>query len=100
MKLKIKHTPQGYSYIDVTLANIQNWGGPGICNGCNKGPFKKMKLIWALHDTYCEDCFNKWLKELKNMSKSDIREDLQLQKYVDKEWYKTHMSFSEKVNYE
>ncbi len=96
MKLKIKHTPQGFSYIDVTLANILNWGGLGICNGCNKGPFKKMKLIYVLHDTYCEDCFNDWLKQINKMSKSDIREDLQIQKYADKKYYEYHMSFSEK----
>ena len=47
MKEKIKYTPQGYSYVDVSLKDCLKWGGLGICDGCNKGPFEEMKLIWA-----------------------------------------------------
>ena len=53
---EIKHTPQGFSYVDVSIFEVINWGGIGICNSCGKGPFRNLKLIWVLGDTYCENC--------------------------------------------
>lgn len=44
---EIKHTPQGFSYVDVTLHEVINWGGLGICDGCNRGPFENLKLIYT-----------------------------------------------------
>jgi len=91
MKLdKIKYTQQGFSYVDVGIFEIINWGGAGICDGCGEGPFRKMKLIWVLHDTYCEKCFNEWLERCKSYSKEDINYDLDLQKDNDIKWYKMH----------
>lgn len=90
MNEKIKHTPQGFSYVDVGIFEIINWGGYGICNGCGKGPFRRMKLIYVLADTYCEDCFNRWLERCKRYSKEDIEYDLKVQQGNDEKWYKRH----------
>lgn len=88
---QIKYTPQGFSYIDVNLYDVVRWGGAGICNGCNSGPNKYMKLIFVLGDTYCESCFNDWLERSKNYSKEDIESDLEFQKDRDKKWYEMHV---------
>lgn len=90
MKKEIKYTPQGFSYVDVNLFEVINWGGFGICNGCGKGPFRKMKLIYLLNDTYCEKCFDDWLQRCKKYSKEDIEYDLKIQKENDVKWYKIH----------
>lgn len=89
MEERIKYTPQGFSYIDVSLLEVVNWGGMGICNNCGK-IHKNLKLIWVLADTYCDDCFNEWLKRTKEYSQEDIDYDLHLQKDNDIEWYKRH----------
>lgn len=90
MKNKIKYTPEGFSYVDVSLEDCLKWGGLGICDGCGKGPHLKLKLIWVLHDTYCEKCFNKFLERSKHISKEDIEYDLNVQKDNDIKWYKFH----------
>lgn len=51
MNNKIKHTPEGFSYVDVLLAECLKWGGAGICDGCGKGPHLRLKLIYVLRDT-------------------------------------------------
>lgn len=91
MNQKIKYTSQGFSYVDVELDDIIKWGGLGICNSCNVGPFSKMKLVYVLTDTYCEKCFNKWQERAKNYSKEDIEYDLSVQKNNDEKWYKYHL---------
>lgn len=88
---EIKYTPQGFSYVDITIDDCLKWGGLGICNGCNKGPFSEMKLVWALNDTYCEKCFNEWLERAKKYTKEDIEEDLYLQKDNHLKWYQWHL---------
>ena len=85
---EVKYTPQGFSYIDVGIFEVINWGGMGICNSCGKGPFRNLKLVWVLTDTYCEQCFNEWLERTKNFPKHEIEEDLALQKDRDIKWYK------------
>lgn len=95
MKREIKYTPQGYSYINVSLKECLSWGGLGICDGCNTGPHEKLKLIWALNDTYCETCFNKLLERQKNYSKEDIEHDLKLQRENDKRYYDYYSKFLE-----
>lgn len=85
---EIKYTPQGFSYVDVGIFEVINWGGYGICNSCGKGPFRNLKLVWILTDTYCDKCFNEWLERAKNYSKKHIEEDLELQKDNDIRWYK------------
>lgn len=92
--MKIKYTPQGFSYIDVTIENCINWGGLGICNDCG-AICSELKLIWALRDTYCNKCFDEWLERSKNYSKEDIEYDLKLQREQDKKWYEYHMKWSE-----
>lgn len=84
----IKYTRQGFSYIDVDLIDVLSWGGYGICNGCNRGPLKDMKLVFVLGDTYCEECFNEWLERAKKYSKEDIEADLKYQKAHHMDWYK------------
>lgn len=91
MKHTIKYTPQGFSYVDITLEDCLNWGGLGICNGCGKGPFEKLKLIYVLGDTYCEKCFNNWLERAKTYSKQDIEYDLNVQQGRDIKWYEYHL---------
>lgn len=88
---EIKYTPQGFSYVDITIDDCLKWGGLGICNGCNKGPFSEMKLVWVLNDTYCEKCFNNWLERAKKYDTEDIEEDLAMQKGRDMAWYKYHL---------
>ena len=90
MNNKIKHTPEGFSYVDVLLAECLKWGGAGICDGCGKGPHLKLKLIYVLRDAYCEKCFNEWLERCKKYYKSDIEYDLRLQQDNDLKWYKMH----------
>lgn len=90
MENKIKYTPQGFSYVDVNLLEVIAWGGIGICNSCGHGPFRHMKLIYVLGDTYCDKCFEHFLERSKNMSKPDIEYDLSLQKGNDINWYKRH----------
>lgn len=88
---EIKYTPQGFSYVDVGIFEVINWAGIGICNSCGEGPFRNLKLVWVLGDTYCEKCFNEWLERAKHYSKNDIAEDLTLQKGNDIRWYKAHL---------
>lgn len=87
----IKYTPQGFSYIDVNYIDVLLWGGYGICNGCNRGPFKHMKLVFVLGDTYCEECFNEWLERANKYAIEDIESDLQYQKAHHIDWYKYHI---------
>ncbi|MGM9543568.1 MAG: hypothetical protein ACI3T9_01160 [Romboutsia timonensis] len=89
---EIKYTPQGFSYVDVNLIDVISWGGLGICNGCNKGPFENMKLIFVLGDTYCEECFNEWLERAKHYNKEDIESDLKYQKAHHINWYNYHIA--------
>lgn len=90
MKEKIKYTPQGFSYVDVCLGEILNWGGYGVCASCNKALCLEMKLIYVLGETLCNDCFYDWLERCKEMSKEDIEDDLNIQKQYDIGWYKVH----------
>ena len=78
---KLKYTPQGFSYIDIGLDDCLRWGGMGICNSCGKGPFKKLKLVYVLTDTYC-----------KNMSKQDVEHDLKIQDENHIRWYRYHLN--------
>ena len=89
---KLKYTPQGFSYIDIGLDDCLRWGGMGICNSCGKGPFKKLKLVYVLTDTYCENCFNEWLERSKNMSKQDVEHDLKIQDENHIRWYRYHLN--------
>lgn len=89
MKDKIKYTPQGFSYVDVTFEECINWGGACICDGCNK-MHENLKLIFILHDTYCDKCFNEWLERAKTYSKKDIEEDLIIQNKYHLNWYRYH----------
>lgn len=89
MNKKIKYTPQGFSYVDVTLDECLNWGGFGICDGCNQ-IHENLKLIYVLHDTYCKNCFNNWLERAKKYPKEDIEEDLIIQNKFHLDWYKLH----------
>ena len=94
---KLKYTPQGFSYVDVSLEQCLNWGGYGICNGCGKGPFRHLKLVYVLTDTYCEDCFNEWLERAKTYSKEDIDYDLKVQNENNNHirWYSYHLNREE-----
>ena len=90
MKLdKIKHTPQGFSYVDVSLFETILWGGAGICADCGEVS-RDLKLIWVIRDTFCDKCFNEWLERCKSYSKKDVEYDLNLQKDNDIRWYKMH----------
>ncbi len=92
MKRKIQYTPKGYSYVDVTLEECLNWGGLGICSMCDE-VHEELKLIWAIGDTYCNKCFNEWLKRQKMYSQNDIEYDLRLQKQNDKRYYECYSKY-------
>ena len=86
---KVKYTPQGFSYVDVTVYECLRWGGLGVCNSCGQ-IHQELKLVYVLTDTYCNKCFEKWVERSKNYSKSDIEYDLRVQKDRDIKWYKYH----------
>ena len=90
MKDRIKYTPQGFSYVDVTLQECINWGGYGICNSCGKIS-NDLKLVYVLTDTYCENCFNDFLERAKFFTKEDIEYELNVQKNNDIKWYEYHL---------
>lgn len=91
MNKKINYTPEGFSYVDIDYHDWLSWGGLGICDSCGRGPFSKMKLIYILHDTYCENCFKKWLERCKKYSKQDIEYDLNIQNENHIKWYEYHL---------
>ena len=93
MKKEIKYTPQGFSYVDVGIFEIINWGGAGICAGCGRGPFRNMKLIYILADTYCDKCFNEWLERQEKYLRSDIEHDIKLQEENDKKFYECYSKY-------
>lgn len=86
IKDRVKYTPLGFSYVEVTIDEIKNWGGLGICNSC--GQFHdKMNLCFVLTDTYCDKCFNEIQERMNDYSKEDIEFDLGVQKDRDIPWY-------------
>ena len=91
-KNRIKYTDCGFSYVKVTPYENISWGGFCVCNGCN-GQFENedMNLIFVLDDTYCDDCFKKWLERQKTYNKEDIEYDLKLQDEMSMKWYRYHL---------
>ena len=89
---RIKYTPRGFSYVEITPSECLSWGGMCVCNGCN-GQFldKNLYLIWALGDVYCKDCFEDFLKDEQNLSQEDVDSDLKYQKEEDLEYYRAHL---------
>lgn len=92
MKREIKYTPQGYSYVDVSLEECLNWGGAGICAMCDK-IHEELKLIYVLGDVYCNNCFNEWLERQKKYIKSDIEYDMKAQERNDKKFYECYSKY-------
>lgn len=90
---RIKYTPQGFSYVDVTVAECVKWGGYCICNSCNE-ICGDLKLIYVLGDTYCTKCFKEWVERNKNMKKEDIKHDLAYQNQNHIEWYGYHINLN------
>lgn len=87
---RIKYTPQGFSYVDITSEECIAWGGYCICNGCNNIS-NDLKLVYILNDTYCQGCFDEWLERAKKYSKDDIEYDLAIQKKNHIDWYSAHI---------
>ena len=87
---RIKYTPEGFSYVDVTVEECIGWGGFCICNGCNRIS-SDLKLVYVLADTYCKECFEDWLRRCKSYKEDDIKYDLAHQKQHHIEWYKCHI---------
>ena len=90
IKDRIKHTPHGFSYVEVTIDEIRNWGGLGICNGCGKF-HDKMNLCFVLTATYCDKCFNEIQERMDGCSQEDIEADLEFQNDRDIKWYEYHL---------
>ena len=89
---RIKTTERGFNYVEVTPVENLNWGGMCVCNGCGKTIFDKpMKLVFVLTDTYCDDCFNKWVERSKTYSREDVDYDLKKQNEMSERWYKFHL---------
>ena len=92
MKRKIKYTPKGYSYVDVNLEECLNWGGLGICAMCDEIK-EDLKLIWAIGDVYCDECFVRWLERQQKYLKSNIEHDIKLQEENDKNFYECYSKY-------
>ena len=92
MKRKIKYTPKGYSYVDISLEECLNWGGLGICAMCDE-ICEDLKLIWALGDVYCTKCFNEWVERQEKYLRSDIEHDIKLQEENDKKFYECYSKY-------
>lgn len=89
---RIKYTPKGFSYIEVTPREIFAWGGMCICNGCNEQITKDtMNLSFVLCDTYCKDCWQEILKRQEELSQEDTDYDLAIQNEQHLQWYKFHL---------
>lgn len=86
---KVKKDRCGYYYADVSLNDVLNWGGLGICDSCNKPIFvdeKVGKLVWVLGGCICEECFNEWQTRNKV-----YEEDLALQEKYAENYYKNYL---------
>lgn len=92
MNREIKYTPRGFSYVDVSLQECENWGGLGICDGCGKVQ-DDLKLVWVLHEVFCNKCFTEWCERQMNYSDEDVAFDLALQKEHDKSFYNAYSKF-------
>ena len=86
---RIKKDRCGYYYADVSVQEILNWGGFGICDTCGE-PIAKNgkvgKLVWVLGGCICEKCFADWDKR-----KVKYKEDLALQEECAERYYKNYL---------
>lgn len=55
----VNKTKQGYKVIPVTLLQIHQIGGLGICDSCNSGSLN-FQYIGVLNSAYCQSCFKEW----------------------------------------
>lgn len=86
---RILYTPRGFSYIPVTPQENISWGGACICNSCGKQIVKEnLNLCFVLSDTYCNACFDDFIKRQKEYTQEDVDHDLNFQKDKDVFWYK------------
>lgn len=97
---RIKYTPRGFSYIEVTPQEIFRWGGICICNNCgNQILDDNMNLCYVLTDTYCKSCWEDILKRQEKFSQEDVDYDLALQESNSLDWYRYHLDsdFRDKI---
>ena len=89
---RIKYTPKGYSYIEITPSECLSWGGMCVCNGCN-GQFlnENLYLVWGLSDVYCKKCFEDFIKRESEILQEDLESDLKLQKECHLDYYRAHL---------
>ena len=89
---RIKYTPQGFSYVEVSPIEVVSWGGECICNGCDRAILDdNMYLSFILTDTYCKDCWEDILKRQRRMPKEDRAHDLKIQIDQHLNWYRYHL---------
>ena len=95
LEYRIKDTPRGFSYVEVTPHEIFSWGGLCICNGCNEQILNDtMYLSFVLADTYCKDCWKGILRRQEKFSQEDVDYDLALQDREHLRWYGYHLDAS------
>lgn len=85
MKSRIKTTPQGYMYVEVTKEDCLNWGGFAMCDLCGE-MFEKSYLVFVLNGAICEKCFNEWVQRAKR-----YEDDLRLQEECYEDWFKFYL---------
>ena len=84
-RVKVKYTPQGYSYIECNRYDCFSWGGAAVCDSCGKNMQDKVYLIYILNSAYCPECFKEWEK-----SATKFKEDLSNQNKYDTKWFQVH----------
>jgi len=62
MKKEFLKTKKGHKFIKLNINEMLKIGGLGICDSCCV-PMSNGNLIPVLNSVYCDDCFNKWVKE-------------------------------------
>ena len=85
----IKKEKNGYYYADVSIWDVLNWGGLGVCDMCGKTLGVKGnvgKLVWVLSSCTCNKCFDEWQTRAKKYD-----EDLALQKLHARKWYERYL---------
>lgn len=67
---KIVENSKGFKIIKLSLEEIQHiFKGFGVCDCCSDldKVNKELYLIPVLNNrSYCEDCYNKWIKQAEN----------------------------------
>ncbi len=62
---KIVKSDKGFKLIEMSAAEVIDFGGFGICDNCSK-PAEKGIYVAVLNCWMCDECFKKWHSRAKN----------------------------------